>query len=175
MSTLIETAAHALASAENRLNEAMERHQKAVDHRSQIHQRIVEAEDRRQDIRTQLADGDLTDREAGALLAAVDEDRRDLENLLAEAEQRVREAEPVHEREAVSLARRNLERAQTQAQFDALHARVTEIEQVFLSSLVTLHTLGTQIGKPHTLSASYRFSGELINAVNFGQPPVKRG
>jgi chromosome segregation ATPase len=175
MKNSIETAAQGVAHAEQRLAEAQERYQAAVDHRSLIHQRIAEAEARRQDIRTQMAAGDLSNKEAGGLLAVVDEDLADLQKLLAEAERRVREAEPVREREAVTLAQRHLGQAKLQAEFDALHQHVGQIETVFVDALRRLADLGEQQGHPRHMGRIYRFDHELQSAILHNQPPARRG
>jgi hypothetical protein len=169
----VEIAAHAVAQAERALSEAEKRHQIASDHAELVRSRVVETEARRQNVRVKQTAGELDDRAAGALLAAVGEDLADLRTMLDEALHGVETTRPVREQNALDEARAALERAELQAQFEALRGHVGEIEDVMLGALARLHDLGTHLGKPRTLTAHYTFSSPMTRAVQFGEPPAR--
>jgi chromosome segregation ATPase len=169
--TVIEAAARRLATAEHALNEANDRHQAASDHVATIRARIDEAEARRQRYRADLAAGRLDEREAGGLLATVNEDLSDLAGLLREAERHPDLSAPASAQAELDAAQADFERAQKDLQFNALVDHAREIERVFLATLAELHALGTQLGRPRSIQAVYRFTPDLMAAITTGQPP----
>jgi hypothetical protein len=168
----IEHAAAHVAQAEEQLRSAHQRHQEAMAEVATLEGRLQAVAERREKIRTDLASGALSDREAGGLTALADEDAHDLQQLLAEAKARAAAAVPDAEQRAVGLAQESLNRIEREVEFSSLHGRVMQIETAFLQALGALHEKGLALGRGRALSGVYQPSDEMRRALFHGVPPA---
>lgn len=168
----IERAARELAQAEADLQDAQQRHEAAQAEVAAVQTRLDAISARRTQIRADLAAGALDDLQAGGLLALADEDAADLRQLLADAQARAAAASPVAEQNALSLATTALDRAGREIAFQALHGRVVDLEQAFLSALAALYEQGQSLGRGRSLSGIYRTSEEMRRVLVHNAPPA---
>lgn len=173
--TAIQIAAHALATAQRKREDAQAHRDGLADEAALIRTRIAECDARRSAIRTQLADGALTDREAGSLLALAGEDRADLESLLRAADEAVAVADDAVRRadDAVRHAQAQIDHAKRVERFSLLQAHVKEIEAVYIARLAELGELSRAIGNAPGLRAAHDIAPAIREAVVYGMPPKR--
>lgn len=174
MST-IDTAALQLAAAELRAESAAAAAAEAREKAAAIAERAAAARAEIEAIRRGRPAAELADNEAGRVYL-LDRDARDLDQLhlqaAAEAAQREQEASAAeHE---VGIARVALERAQTLAEFAAVHAHARAAEAALNRAIGRLWNLRQRAGsRPRVLSDVYQFSAETRRMHDYGVAPAE--
>jgi DNA repair exonuclease SbcCD ATPase subunit len=160
----IESAAASLAAAEEDLAEAETTYRARADELALITGRLTDATNRRIEIVAE-ARAKPDDMAVLGKLALVEQDVEDLQHLRDEAERAAEEAKPTKQRADVDRAKQHLEQAKALASFDAVTEHTKACEHALCASLSRLHQLGQVIGKPRELSAVWKPSAPLYNAM----------
>lgn len=162
---------HSVAFAEQALENAELRHQEAQEDVANIRGKIDAVNQRRESIKADLRAGNLDDRAAGGLLGVADEDLADLNQLLVKARADCENAVPTREQQALVEAQASLERHRRESEFDALSRHAADVEATLIGVIAELYQRGRDLGRPSPLSASWRPSQALDQALRLGTPP----
>ena len=173
MTDQINAAAAVLAHAEQVVQDAQVVEDGARAEVSDVDAKIAAIKARKVKIRADLEAGTLTDAQAGGLFQIAAADEQDLADILRGATERLgsaiaatREALAIRDRAVVGL-----EMAERRLKFDALANHVGIVEQTLTSAVAELFALGSSLGMPRVLSAVWRPSAALRNAITLGLPP----
>ena len=177
----VEAATAALAIAEQHRDEAQAALAIAQTEEADLRERLNAVAERTEAIRRDLADGRLTEIEAGGLsyLAKIDHDE-----LYAQLEQAELSAAECHATlqsadSACSAAASNLGLAKTKAEFDAMALQVKAIEDDLVRAVSALHAIGRRMGSLH-MCQNWRVSAPLLRhlravscagGIQLGVPP----
>ena len=162
----IQHAANQVAVARAELSRAMDTHHAAQAEVQALQARINDAEARRSAITASRLAGASDPREA-AEFVALGADIDVLRGMLADAERIANQLVPTEHSMAVACAEETLRRAEAEAVFAVLTARVRDIEGVLLNSVRALRDAGVQLGHHH-LSVSYRAGDDLRRLLMHG-------
>jgi len=169
----IEFAAAALSQAEQALHDVQDVEDGSRANVSDVEAKLAAVKARKVKIRADLDAGTLTEAQAGGLFQIAGADEQDLADILRGATERLgsaiaatREALAIRDRAVVGL-----EMAERRLKFDALANHVGIVEQTLTSALAELFALGSSLGMPRVLSAVWRPSAALRNAITLGLPP----
>ena len=159
----VEAATAALAIAEQHRDEAQAALAIAQTEEADLRERLNAVAERTEAIRRDLADGRLTEIEAGGLsyLAKIDHD--ELYGQLEQAELSAAERlEALQSAEAAcTSAAAALSRAEMKSEFDAQTARISEIEAELVRAVSALHAIGRRMGSPH-MCQNWRVTPPLL-------------
>lgn len=158
-----------VAQAEHELKQASTKHAAALDKVRSIRDRIEWSQARQAAITANRLNGSVTDQEA-AEFAALDGDLTSLKAMLAEAEAAANALEPVTARNTLSMAQAQHAREQVEAEYQAVFAKATELDQALCRAIQKAHALGRQLGHS-ALSQSWRPSQPLDYAMRLGVCP----
>jgi len=170
MTDTIREAAKALAAAEKRLTAAEAEHRTLLAEVETIQTRLSDALRRREEAMTASAaapdDGVLLGR-----LRLAERDVNDLEALLAAAKDRAAGTEPARERLAAQQAAEHLQRARDTSELESLRRHADELDRTLLRTVAEMSAVASRLGYPRKLSAYWRCSAALRDAVTFDNPP----
>lgn len=175
MTDLIKSAALVLAQAQRSLAEARTQQEQAKSAVTNALERATEVRRRMDQIRADREAGKITEAQAGGLFQIAAADEQDLLLIHRSATERHNEAIA-----ATAAAQGDCDRAATAIEqlerrqsFDALAARVSELDKALINAVAELFEMGGTLGMPRALSSVWRPSTTLRNAVALGVPPQK--
>ena len=171
MTTAIERAAGFLADAKTQLLEAEAIQDAARAKATAIRAKISDAENARGLlVRRRQADG-ANDRDA-AEFAVLSADLDLLREMLIDAQDALKAATTDQQQAIVATAERDFNSVSHRAEFDALQAKAAEIDALYVRCIAELFALGKAHMSCVTLSAAWRPSSALQQAVVAGRVPT---